>query len=117
MLRRHSFFFMMISEQLILILYGIFLLTSGLRTKPGIATWHMFSNASRAQFNLRDAHGVEINPWEHVPSTIHTFDRLMIDIFLSFLRDEKRIFASGEILIVDHNGTTVLKIADSAVVE
>lgn len=108
---------MMNSEQLVLILYGIFLLASGLRTKPGIATWHMFSDASRAQFNLRDVHGREIDPWEHIPSTIHSFDRLMIDAFLSYLSDEKRIYASGEILLVDHLGTTVLQIIDSAVAE
>ena len=77
----------------------------------------MFSNVSRAEFDLKDANDEEVDPWKFIPSTVHTFDRMMIDTFLSYLRDEKQLFVSGEVTLVDHLGTTVFTVVDSVIAE
>ncbi len=81
--------------------------------RPGLFTWHMFTNCSLAYFYLTDGEQ-EINPWDYLPHSqlyIHPYD---IHRLLEFLR-EKNIKASGEIVLVMNEEILDLHVTDSNV--
>ena len=95
-------------QVIVLSIYIGLLIFWGSHRRPSFASWHMFANLDRVQFDLyyRDDLGnlVRFNPWDYLPHTYFTMSQVEAQVFISYIEAFHELTLSGT-LVVWHGDT------------
>lgn len=108
------------SIAVIFIAYVAWLVSRGMRSEPGFATWHMFVTTSRADLSLwtqgDDGEFKRLNPWDYLPHSAIAFDSGAVSAFVRYLAEVQGVTVHGTARIFTDGRVTTLAVRHGRVV-